>query len=109
MNFTPTTPVSSEAAATNDTTPPAVAPEAEVLKRTVGAVPSLVTVTPRLDVVMCPAPSRAIAVSVWGPLDPAAVSHNASYGADVSSAPTGTPSTGNCTPATPRASTAVAG
>src|SRR5262245_44407403 len=60
------------------------------------------------DVLVCPAASRAMAVSVCEPAPEAAASHDAEYGALVSSAPTLTPSTRNCTPTTPTASLALA-
>ena len=50
------------------------------------------TVTPA-DVVVLPAASRARAVIVWAPLVAVRVSHCRPYGAVVSSAPTGEPST----------------
>ena len=52
--------------------------------------------------------SRAIAVSVCEPLPADVVFHVVEYGDDVSSAPMFTPSSWNCTPATPTLSDAVA-
>jgi len=67
------------------------------------------TVTPTpADVVVFPAPSRATAVSVCGPFPLAKVSHEAEYGALVSSAPRFAPSTLNWTPATEPLSAAFA-
>src|ERR687895_253881 len=75
--------------------------------RVVAAVFDTVTVT-ALEVVVLPAASRAIAVIVCDPLAAEPVSHGAAYGADVSSAPTLTPSTRNWTPTTPTLSDAAA-
>jgi len=67
------------------------------------------TVTVRAAaVVVLPAASRAMAVSVWLALLKVVVSQVIEYGLVVSSAPTFAPSTLNCTPATPTLSDAVA-
>src|SRR5438128_134778 len=66
-----------------------------------------VTLTPA-ETVTLPAASRATAVSVWDPAAEVDVFQAALYGATVSSAPILTPSTRNCTPATPTLSAAVA-
>ncbi len=65
------------------------------------------TVTP-LDVVTLPAASRARALSVCEPLATGTVFQEMLYGAAVSSAPRLTPSSRNCTPATPMLSDALA-
>ena len=57
---------------------------------------------------MLPAASRARAVSVCAPLATSCVSQASAYGAVVSSTPVATPSTKNCTPATPTLSVASA-
>ena len=58
------------------------------------------------DSAVLPAASRARAVKVCAPFGAVRVSHDSPYGAAVSSAPVLTPSTRNCTPATPTASPA---
>ena len=69
----------------------------------------LATVTARAaDVVELPAASRARAVSWWFPLAVAVVSQDVAYGAVVSSALSGAPSSRNCTPTTPTLSAALA-
>src|SRR4029077_1585009 len=55
-----------------------------------------------------PAASRAMADRVWLPLLAPVVFHDTEYGAVVSSAPRLTPSSLNCTPATPTLSLALA-
>src|SRR5687768_17289260 len=60
------------------------------------------------EVVELPAASRAVAVNTWEPLAAVAVFHGSEYGAVVSSAPRLTPSSLNCTPATPALSDALA-
>src|SRR5687767_12103910 len=60
------------------------------------------------EIVLLPAASRARAVSVCEPFPTVVVSHAVEYGALVSSAPCGTPSTKNWTPATPALSEASA-
>src|SRR5262245_1541062 len=59
-------------------------------------------------VVELPAASRAVAASKWSPLATDRVFHETLYGAAVSSAPSGSPSSRNCTPATPTLSDADA-
>ena len=69
----------------------------------------LLTVTPTdVAVVLLPAASRAIAVSVCVVLVAVRVSHGTEYGAEVSSLPRLAPSRRNCTPATPTLSAALA-
>ena len=73
-----------------------------------GAAFDTVTVT-AADVVRLPAASRAMAVSVCGPLTAVVVFQDTEYGAAVvSSAPRLTPSSLNWTPTTPTLSDAVA-
>ena len=72
-----------------------------------GAAFDTVTVTGE-EVVRFPAVSRAVAVSVCDPLLAPVVFHDTVYGAAVSAVPSATPSTRNCTPATPTLSDAVA-
>src|SRR6185436_2013683 len=66
-----------------------------------------VTVTP-VAVAVLPAASRALAESVCVPLEVAVEFQAMEYGAVVTSAPVATPSSRNCTPATPTLSAAVA-
>ena len=76
----------------------------------VGAGPatlSTVAVT-EPDVVLFPAASLATAVRTRRPSSTVAVFHEMEYGEEVSSDPTSTPSTLNCTPLTPISSDAVA-
>jgi len=73
----------------------------------VGVVFDTVTVIPP-DVVMFPAASRAVAVSVCVPLVAVVVIHDIEYGDAVSSAPRFAPSSLNWTPVTPTLSDAVA-
>src|SRR6267143_17210 len=73
----------------------------------VGAVLETVTVT-GAEVARLPAASRATAVRVCEPLLAVVVSQGAEYGAAVTSAPTFTPSSRNCTPAIPMLSEALA-
>src|SRR6185295_5099126 len=78
---------------------------------TVGLVVSaatLFTVTATDADAVLPAASRAIAVSVWLAFEAVVVFHATEYGATTSSAPRLTPSTLNCTPATPTLSEAEA-
>ncbi len=71
--------------------------------------PTFETVTfTAVEVVVLPAWSRATAVSVCGPFVELVVSHDAEYGADVSSAPMLEPSSLNWTPATALLSAAFA-
>ena len=102
----------SAAVAVTLTAPATVAPAAGALSDTVGGVVSatgLFTVTVRVaEVVTLPAASRATALSVCAPLLAVVVFQVIEYGATVSSAPRLTPSTRNCTPATPMLSAAVA-
>src|SRR5262245_6263520 len=65
------------------------------------------TATPA-DAVVFPAASLAMAVSVCDPLDALELFQLTVYGAARSSAPSGAPSSMNCTPATPTLSEAVA-
>src|SRR5215831_9829426 len=60
------------------------------------------------DVVRFPAASRAVAVSMWEPLDVALAVHVVEYGEAVTSAPRFAPSSRNWTPATPMLSEALA-
>ena len=55
-----------------------------------------------------PAASRARAVNVCAPFETVRVSHASAYGGAASSTPALTPSTRNCTPATPMSSLASA-
>src|SRR5206468_10197562 len=66
-----------------------------------GAVLSTTTVT-GADVVALPAASRAIALREWLPSESVDVFSTNWYGLAVTSAPTFTPSSWNCTPPTPR-------
>src|SRR4051812_3527509 len=75
---------------------------------TTGFVVSFETVTPTVACDRLPAASRAIAVSECGPFATVLVFHSVEYGADVSSAPSDTPSICNWTPTTPTASAALA-
>src|SRR5207245_593662 len=98
-NWTPTTPAWSVGVALSAVVPLTVAPPAGAVTLTVGAVVSLKTVTvTAAAVVILPAASRAIAVSVCDALLAVVVSHEIEYGAVVSSAPTFAPSSRNCTP-----------
>ncbi|MEA2129081.1 MAG: hypothetical protein QOJ85_1972 [Solirubrobacteraceae bacterium] len=72
-----------------------------------GVVLSTVVVTVA-EVVVFAAASRATAVSVCTPLVAVVAFHVVAYGAVVSSAPSGAPSSRNCTPVTPTSSLAVA-
>src|SRR5437899_2282552 len=87
-----------------------VVPSITAAKTSPGANPAFETVTvTEADVVVLLAASRATAVRVWLlPLAAAVVSHEAEYGAVVSSAPRGAPSSRNWTPATPTLSEALA-
>src|SRR5262249_8090146 len=74
-----------------------------------GGGPGRTTVTTvPADVVVFPAKSRATAVSVCEPAEAEVASQTMEYGEAVSSAPRFTPSSLNCTPATPPLSEAVA-
>ena len=76
---------------------------------TAGSAVAFDTVTARAaEVVKVPAASRARAASVCGPLPAVRESHVTEYGDVVSSAPSGAPSSRNCTPATPTLSEALA-
>src|SRR5712671_256441 len=72
-----------------------------------GAALDTVMATPA-DVVVLPAPSRALAVSVCDPSATVVVSQLIEYGGTVSSVPICPPSTKNCTPANPTLSVAFA-
>src|SRR5580765_1235229 len=61
-----------------------------------------------VEVVLFPAASRAIAVSVWLPFAITVVSQDTEKGEDVTSAPKLFPSSLNCTPTTPMLSEAAA-
>src|SRR5881409_2123896 len=74
------------------------------LLRSGGAL-STVTLTALAGAVL-PAASRAMAVKLWEPLATRVVFHEREYGAAVTSAPRFTPSSLNCTPATPTLSVA---
>src|SRR5213594_3478928 len=76
------------------------------LLRSGGAL-STVTLTALAGAVL-PAASRAMAVKLWEPLATRVVFHEREYGAAVTSAPTLTPSSLNCTPTTPTLSVALA-
>src|SRR5438093_534303 len=87
-----------------------VAPDAEAVARiaeTTGGMFETVTATLAAFAAL-PAASRATAVSVWLPSDVAVVSQLTAYGALATSAPRLTPSSLNCTPATPMLSAAAA-
>src|SRR4029079_15150732 len=75
---------------------------------TVGPSSTVNTVTDTLAAPMLPAPSRAMADTVCGPLATALVFHVIPYGATESGAPAATPSSWNCTLATPALSVALA-
>ncbi len=69
----------------------------------------MLTVTITADeIIVFPAASRALAVNVWLPLVVPVVTHETEYGAATSSDPRLTPSSKNCTPATPMLSEALA-
>src|SRR2546428_11098575 len=91
--------------------PDTVAPFAGAVIDAEGAVVSglfaTVTVAPA-EVVRLPAASRAVAERVWLPFATVAVFHETEYGEAVSSAPSPTPSSKNCTPTTPMSSDAFA-
>src|SRR5206468_1467806 len=109
LNSTPTTPTLSDALAVTVVVPETVDPPAGALMVTVGGVVSLKTVTvTEVAVVVLPAASRAMAVSVCDALLVVFVSHATAYGAVVSSAPRFAPSRRNCTPTTPTSSDASA-
>src|SRR5947199_384278 len=113
LNCTPSTPTLSLAIAVTVTDAVTVAPFAGVVIDTVGGVVSggggLLTLTVTgADVVVLPAASRAVAVSVWLPFVVVVESQVLEYGEVVSSAPRFAPSSLNCTPATPTLSLAVA-
>src|SRR5439155_1477788 len=107
LNCTPTTPTLSVAVAETVTVPDTLAAGAGALSDTVGRALSTVTLTALL-VALFPAASRATAVKVCAPLLALGVGHETVYGAAVSSAPSVTPSSLNCTPTTPTLSVAVA-
>src|SRR5712664_4186468 len=107
-NCTPTTPTLSEALAVTVIVPETLAPDAGEVMLTVGAVVSLNTVTVTgAEVVRLPAASRATAVRVCEPLLAEVVFQETEQGAAVTSTPL-TPSSWNCTPATPTLSEALA-
>src|SRR5688572_23235751 len=70
--------------------------------------PLLTVIVRGADSVVLPAASRATAVMMCVPSATTAVIQDVANGLDVSSAPTFTPSTLNCTPTTPTLSDAVA-
>src|SRR5438445_8092308 len=75
----------------------------------IGGVRSFATMTVTAgDVAVLPAPSRAVAVSVWLPFATVFVSQDTEYGAPVTSAPKVAPSSLNCTPAMETLSVALA-
>src|SRR5206468_11907739 len=90
------------------TGPATVAPSVGAVTATVGATLSTTVTATADEVVTLPAASRATAVSVWPPRLAVAASQLIEYGAVVSSAPRLTPSSLNCTPATPTSSLALA-
>jgi hypothetical protein len=108
-------PTLSVAEAVTVAVPATVAPLAGAVTDTPGGVVSaggtpeleIVTVTTG-EVARLPAPSRASAVSVWIPFATLVVSHAIVKGPLRSSAPTATPSSLNCTPATATLSAALA-
>src|ERR1044071_2789799 len=106
-NSTLPTPMLSDAVATSDTIPLTVLPVGLASAR-VGASWSLVTCTSTLADASCPAASRAIAVSVCAPSVSPSVFHDQPYGGARIGAPVATPSTRNCTLATPTLSLADA-
>src|SRR5207237_10190088 len=73
-----------------------------------GGLPSVPTPRSSDLVLLLPAASRATAVRVCEPLSDVLVPTETEYGALVSSAPSGAPSTKNCTPTTPTLSEALA-
>src|SRR5205814_3408707 len=73
-----------------------------------GSEALLLTVTLTVELARLCEVSRATAFTVCGPLLTSRLSHVTEYGPLVSSAPTFTPSTWNCTPATPVSSDAFA-
>ena len=77
------------------------------MRRIAGSALLTMTVT-AADVVRLPAASRAMAVREWLPLPIEVVSQVTRYGSEVTSAPSGCPSSWNCTPMTPASSLAVA-
>src|SRR5205807_2249614 len=97
----------SDALALTVIVPLTAVPAAGPVMATVGGVLSTVTLT-AAEVTVLPAASRAVAVNVCDPSATPAVFHATAYGADVFSAPSGAPSTKNCTPATPMLSAALA-
>src|SRR5207248_1795196 len=109
-NCTPATPTLSEAEAATDTDPDTVAASAGAVSDTAGGVVSaFATVTLTLAAVaVFPAASRATAVRTWTPSATVVVFHEIEYGAVVSSAPSGVPSSLNWTPTTPTLSEASA-
>src|SRR5678816_2443271 len=94
------------------TLPCTVEPPAGVLIPTVGEVVSVdvveVVTWTRTDVVVLPAPSRALAEIMCDPPLAPVEFHCAENGASVSSAPVSMPSTRNWTPVTPTSSEALA-
>src|SRR5437867_1051927 len=93
------------------TFPDTVAPFAGAVIDTEGAVVSRLFATVTVataEVVRLPAASRAVAERVWLPFATVAVFHETEYGEAVSSAPSPTPSSKNCTPTTPMSSDAFA-
>src|SRR5207302_579695 len=113
LNCTPATPTLSAALAVIVTVAGTVWPFTGEMMLTVGGVVSgggplaIVTVT-GAEVLLLPAASRATAVRVCEPLSDVLVPTETEYGALVSSAPSGAPSTKNCTPTTPTLSEALA-
>src|SRR5262249_39379290 len=110
-NCTPATPTLSAALAETEIVPETVVPVAGAVIETVGGVVSgtgLLTVTVTVAVLLLPAASRAMALSVCEALLAVVVFQLTLYGEAVSSAPRVTPSNRNCTPTTPLLSEALA-
>ena len=73
-----------------------------------GPLPLATVTVTAAEVAVLPAPSRARAESLCSPLATPVEAQDSSYGAEVSSAPSGLPSRRNWTPAIPLASLALA-
>lgn len=80
----------------------------EPMEESIGAVLLLMVIVTGLEVLVFPAASRAVAVSVWFPFEIPIVFHDPEYGEVVSSIPMLEPSSLNWTPVTPMLSLAVA-
>src|SRR5437016_5454365 len=93
-NCTPTTPTLSDAAAETVIVPETDVPLLGLVSDTIGGTLSMVTIT-ALEVVLFPAASRTIAVSVCAPSVAVLVLHDTEYGGAVTSAPTFAPSSWN--------------